>query len=344
MRSYSSSNLIGIALLTPWLLLDHPFFIQASIQPRHRQSPSSLAPNAAAIIESIYPRRTLSFLSKNHGYRSPLEYRGGALYEDSDDEEEEDSDEEEEDAFLDTFQEDDNANDFKEENGIDRAIGLYYNTPPLTKAYVTASCVLTLLGYLTNGNQFPSLLTLDWPKTLKLFQIWRPFTTFLNFGPFGLGYAMSMHFVWTYMSELERMSHNKPYDFWIMILFGMMSMLAGYSATRLDARFLGHNLSTFLVYVWSRTHEGVAVNMFGLFMTRAELLPYFFIAQTFLLEGELPWLDFLGILFGHIYFHLKTTSALRAPEPLITWYEQSPSAKTIREKYKAISSDFEIVG
>jgi hypothetical protein len=65
--------------------------------------------------------------------------------------------------------------------------------------------------------------------------------------------------------------------------------------------------------------------------------------QTFLLEGELPWLDFLGILFGHIYFHLKTTGVLEAPAFLQKWYKESPSAQGIRDKYKDISSDFEVV-
>ena len=62
--------------------------------------------------------------------------------------------------------------------------------------------------------------------------------------------------------------------------FGAECMVAGYSMMGLSPRFLGHNLSTFLVYVWSRYHEGLEVNMFELFNTRAELLPWFFLAQV----------------------------------------------------------------
>jgi hypothetical protein len=61
------------------------------------------------------------------------------------------------------------------------------------------------------------------------------------------------------------------------------------------------------------------------------------------LEGEPPVLDFYGIVFGHIYHHLKTIGMLRAPDRLVTWYEKSDQAKAIREKYKEISSDFEIL-
>ena len=108
-----------------------------------------------------------------------------------------------------------------------------------------------------------------------------------------------------------------------MIFFGMLSMVGGYPILKLSPRFLGHNLSTFLVYIWSRYHEGLEVNMFELFNTRAELLPWFFLAQTFLLEGELPLLDFLGIVFGHIYYHCKSIGLLRAPQPVVTWYKTS---------------------
>ena len=62
-----------------------------------------------------------------------------------------------------------------------------------------------------------------------------------------------------------------------------------------------------------------------------------------MLEGELPTLDFLGIVFGHIYHHCKTVGILRAPEGVVNWYTDSTAAKSIREKYKQISSDFEMV-
>lgn len=255
------------------------------------------------------------------------------------------SDESDEEEFDFEFEEDFDVvdDDFAEDNTLDRIIAAWKTTPPLTKAYLSASFAATMMGYLTNKNQFPKILTLEWKPTFKKLQLWRPLTAFLNFGPFGLGYVMTAHFVWTYMSTLERLNHHRPYDFWIMILFGCISMVAGYGFFRLEPRFLGHNLSTFLVYIWSRYHEGLEVNMFELFNTRAELLPWFFLAQTFLLEGEIPLLDFLGIVFGHIYHHCKTVNILRAPDFVIEWYNSdNPVASSIRNKYKHISSDFEM--
>jgi Derlin-2/3 len=276
--------------------------------------------------------------------------RGGAIADDVDDEEEDDD----EDDYLDDDDDDDDAessdfkfddeiaeSDFAEETTVDRILIAWKNTPPLTKGYLTASAAATIYGFLFGKNEFPTLLLLDWEKVLTRLQIWRPFTAFLNFGPLGIGYLMTAQFVWVYMSTLERLNHNRPYDFWIMILFGQLSMVIGYPLLKLRTSFLGHNLSTFLVYIWSRYHEGIEVNMFELFNTKAEMLPWMFLAQTFLLEGEPPILDFLGIVFGHLYHHCKAVGILRAPESLSKWYDESEAAKPIRELYKPISSDFD---
>lgn len=290
----------------------------------------------------------LSSTSYFHSHISHIP-RGGA-FDDTDDESDYDDD------FSDSdfdFDDDDGMfdfdmateDDFGDENTLSSIIEAYHKTPPLTKAYLTASFGAAILGYMTNKNDggFPSILQLDWKSVITKGQIWRPLTAFLNFGPLGLGYLMTAQFVWTYMSTLERLNHSTPYDFWLMMFFGAGCMVAGYSMMGLSPRFLGHNLSTFLVYVWSRYHEGLEVNMFELFNTRAELLPWFFLAQTFLLEGEVPVLDFLGIVFGHIYHHYKTTNVLRTPNFVINWYNgDNQYAQALREKYKTISSDFEM--
>mmetsp|Transcript_5082 Transcript_5082/g.7983 ORF Transcript_5082/g.7983 Transcript_5082/m.7983 type:complete len:339 (-) Transcript_5082:323-1339(-) len=271
--------------------------------------------------------------------QSILDARGGADNDEEESEDESESEDDDDDDLFDSFEDGEDSH-FKEIGTGDQLIDAYKKTPPLTKAYLTACFAAASAGFLFSGNQFPPLLSLDWNKVLKGFQVWRPFTSFLNIGTINIWYLMSLQFVWMYMGGLERLFHNKPYDFWIMILFGMVSMIVGYPTLKLDARFLGHNLSTYLVYIWSRMHEGVDVVVLELFHTRAEILPWFMLAQTFLLEGELPWLDFFGIVFGHIYYHLKTVGLLRAPKALQQWYEKSPSAKGIRNQYKEVSSDF----
>ena len=122
------------------------------------------------------------------------------------------SDEEDEDDFDDLFDVDDDEDlfsmdaadtDFTEESTMDRMLVHWSKTPPLTKAYISSSVALTALGYISkNGNEFPKYCTLDWKSTISKLQLWRPITAFLNFGPFGLGYIMTLQFVWTYMSTL----------------------------------------------------------------------------------------------------------------------------------------------
>lgn len=235
--------------------------------------------------------------------------------------------------------------DFSEQSTLSLAVQAFQKSPPLTKIYLTASFLCSAIGYAQNKNEFPSIFLLDWKATLTKMQLWRPITAFFNFGPLGLGWLMTAHFVWTYMSTLERLNHKEPYEFWYMIFFGCTSMVLGYTFLNIPPRFLGHNLSTFLVYVWSRYHEGLEVNMFEMFNTRAEMLPWFFLAQTFLLEGEVPMLDILGIVFGHVYHYLRGQGGIgRCPSVIKDWYKYGDDSfvEAIRSEYKKISSDFEM--
>ncbi|KAL7568393.1 hypothetical protein ACA910_012113 [Epithemia clementina (nom. ined.)] len=316
----------------------------SSQQPTQQQQPTppSVLSNRIGFVQNaVHPLQSIR--------QRAIDLRGGAgssRLDDHDDDEEDD--ELGDDDLLDLEDDEDDTvvgeQDFAEGNTLDLLAKAWSKTPPVTKLFLQASLITTTYGFLFQKNEFPKFLSLEWKPILYKLQYWRLLTSFLNFGPFGIGYFLTAHFVWTYMATLERLSHNKPYDFWIMLLFGKLCMVIGYPLLGLSPRFLGHNLSTFLVYIWSRYHEGVEVNLFELFNTRAELLPWIFLAQTFLLEGELPILDFLGIVFGHIYHHCKTVGLLRAPPSLVTWYKtsSSPLAVRIRNEYKTISSDFEV--
>lgn len=296
----------------------------------------------------------LSHQSQNHvlnscTQRQCLSLRAGAVY-DSDDDSDSDfdsdfSDDDDSDFDLDMADFDTVEDDFSEESSLSRAVDAFHKSPPVTKLYLTASFAATALGYFTNKNEYPPYLLLDWKKTFMKLQLWRPITAFLNFGPFNLGYVMTVHFVWTYMATLERLNHNTPYEFWWMMVYGCTSMCLGYKFLKLSPKFLGHNLSTFFVYVWSRYHEGLEVNMFEMFQTRAETLPWFFLAQTLLLEGEVPILDLLGIVFGHVYHYGRSVGIGKAPGFLKNWYENKDGGdlvKFIRGEYKKVGSDFEL--
>ncbi|KAJ8606282.1 hypothetical protein CTAYLR_010317 [Chrysophaeum taylorii] len=184
---------------------------------------------------------------------------------------------------------------------------------------------------------FDRWLTLDWRASLTRMQIWRPLTSFLFYGPFGLSYLLTIHFVWTYMSTLEKLAHAEPWEFALMMFFGAGLLLAGVSLGGMNSRFLGHNLSCFLVYIWARTFEGQEVNVMEFFNIKAELLPWFFAAQTYLLEHELPVSDLLGIAIGHLYVWTRQRDVLRTPDWLVRLFRSRPK---LMAKYEAMADEF----
>mmetsp|Transcript_25319 Transcript_25319/g.31200 ORF Transcript_25319/g.31200 Transcript_25319/m.31200 type:complete len:358 (-) Transcript_25319:252-1325(-) len=307
---------------------------------KYRKLSSTSYASSNTLVESGEPIMPV----RSHLSQKLAQIRGG--YDDDSDFESSDfdfSDDDDDDLFGLDVEGFDDSDDFSEQSTLSRAWNAFTESPPLTKIYLSSSFIASVIGYVQNNNDFPSYFLLDWNLTLRKAQFWRPITAFLNFGPLGLGWLMTAHFVWTYMSTLERLNHDTPYEFWYMIFFGCTSMVFGYTFLKIPPRFLGHNLSTFLVYVWSRYHEGLEVSMFEMFNTRAEMLPWFFLAQTFLLEGEFPILDLLGIVFGHVYHYLRGVGGIgRCPSIVKEWYENSDDdvAKAVRSEYKKISSEF----
>jgi hypothetical protein len=73
------------------------------------------------------------------------------------------------------------------------------------------------------------------------------------------------------MAQLEKLSYKHPQDFFTMMAFGAATLMAGYQILGLSTKFLGHNLSTFLVYIWARMFEGTDVNVMDLFLLKAEV-------------------------------------------------------------------------
>lgn len=170
--------------------------------------------------------------------------------------------ERDEDVEVDDGDGDDGRMDGAQQNQMVASIGdLWSKTPPMTQVYVGSSLLLTVASFLLNKNSWPDVLNLEWGAVLTKFQLWRPLTSFLFFGPLGLNYLLTIHFVWTYMAQLEKLNYKKPEEFFVMMAFGAVALLVGYTLTGLSPKFLGHNLSTFLVYIWARIFEGTDVNV-----------------------------------------------------------------------------------
>jgi len=104
-----------------------------------------------------------------------------------------------------------NQGDFDGENTFARQMqSAIEKTPPVTQAFLTLSIGATLASFALNNNRFPDFLLLDWAQVVTRGQIWRLFTAFLYFGPLDISFALTVQFVWQYMSQLEKVHHKEP--------------------------------------------------------------------------------------------------------------------------------------
>lgn len=213
---------------------------------------------------------------------------------------------------------------------------IWSKTPPITQIYIGSSMLITILSFILNKNKWPEILHFDW-KSIITGQIWRLYTSFLFLGQLDMFYPLTVQFVWQHMSQLEKLNYNKPEEFLIMLLFGASTLITLYSFLGISMKFLGHNLATFLVYIWSRVFEGSDINFMDIITLKSEMLPWFFCAQTFLLEREIPFADLIGIVVGHFYHYLSQKHILVAPAILKDWF----SSDYMKLKYARFKNDFE---
>ena len=66
--------------------------------------------------------------------------------------------------------------------------------------------------------------------------------------------------------------------------------------------FLGHALSSSLVYIWSRRNPEVRLSFLGLLVFTAPYLPWVLALFSLVLHGTVPKDDIMGIVIGHSKF------------------------------------------
>lgn len=239
---------------------------------------------------------------------------------------------------------DDEARDALEESlddmvDADGALGrlssVVRSTPLVTRAYLAGSIALTLLCAALTQNHWPKVLDLKWGGVLRG-QVWRLVTPFLFLGPLNIFWLFNVHVCWSQMATLEKMMYKAPEDFLTMILFGSAALLGLYGATGLSPKMLGINLMCFTTYIWARCFEGQQINVMDVFNVPAELLPWFFAAQSWIMEGELPITDFMGIAVGHVYMQLKQANAIKSPAPLRNFFKRP----FLKRHYRRLGKDF----
>lgn len=220
---------------------------------------------------------------------------------------------------------------------VENAKTVWRKTPPMTQVYLASSVVATVLTAIVNSNRWPEFLEFNWFAVLAKGQIWRFYTSFLYFGALDVFYPLTLQFVWQHMSQLEKLNYKRPAEFLCMVLFGAASLIGIYSILGVSPHFLGHNLATYMVYIWSRVFEGTDVNFMDLVTLKSEMIPWFFCLQSLVLEREIPVADLLGIAVGHVYYYLKQKKLLEVPAKVNELF----SMPLVQRKYEKYKSDFE---
>ena len=64
----------------------------------------------------------------------------------------------------------------------------------------------------------------------------------------------------------------------------------------------------------------------------------FFCAQTWVMEGELPFSDMLGIVVGHLYHYLSKKKGLKPPSFIRNLF----ASPNLKKRYGVFKDDFHV--
>lgn len=131
-------------------------------------------------------------------------------------------------------------------------------------------------------------------------QYWRLLTTFLYFGPFSLDLLFHVYFLQRYARLLEESSGRSPAHFSWLLVYAMAFLLV--LSPFVSMPFLGHPLSSTLVYIWSRRNPETRLSFLGLLVFTAPYLPWVLMGFSLVMHGTVPKDEIMGVVIGHIWY------------------------------------------
>jgi Derlin-2/3 len=66
--------------------------------------------------------------------------------------------------------------------------------------------------------------------------------------------------------------------------------------------FLGHPLSSTLVYIWSRRNPDTRLSFLGLLVFTAPYLPWVLMGFSLVVHGNIPKDEIMGVVIGHVWY------------------------------------------
>ncbi|KAJ2895924.1 hypothetical protein MKZ38_006042 [Zalerion maritima] len=131
-------------------------------------------------------------------------------------------------------------------------------------------------------------------------QYWRLITTFLYFGPLSLDLVFHVYFLQRYSRLLEESSGRSPAHFSWLLLYSMTCLIA--VSPLISIPFLGHPLSSTMVYIWARRNPDTRLSFLGLLVFTAPYLPWVLMGFSLVLHSTIPKDEILGVVIGHIWY------------------------------------------
>lgn len=166
------------------------------------------------------------------------------------------------------------------------------------------SALLQLQGCLRQVSSKPALSLGSSLNTsssnLTFAQYWRLLTTFLYFGPLSLDLVFHVFFLQRYSRLLEESSGRSPAHFSWLLLYATTCLIC--ASPLVSMPFLGHPLSSTLVYIWSRRNPDTRLSFLGLLVFTAPYLPWVLMCFSLVLHGTIPKDEIMGVVIGHVWY------------------------------------------
>ncbi|KAE8258469.1 hypothetical protein A4X13_0g1667 [Tilletia indica] len=174
--------------------------------------------------------------------------------------------------------------------------------PPITKIWAASALAISLAEHVRLVDTYQLFYT---PRLVgpPSWQFWRPLTSFLWFGKFGIDLVFHLFFFMRYSRMLEETNYiNRRADYLCLLGFSAAVLLVLGPAFSLP--FLASPLAIVLVYIWSRRNRHVRLSLFGIIVVTAPYLPWSLVACSWLInyDSRLIMGDLLGIFVGHLFY------------------------------------------
>ena len=173
------------------------------------------------------------------------------------------------------------------------------NIPPITRIWAGLAVLTAIAEHVHLVSSFQ--LWFSFRLVFHKLELWRVFTCFIYFGPFGIDFIFHLFFFMRYSRMLEENSFaGRKADYtWLLVVSSTLLLLLSPLAAQ---PFLGGPLAFVLVYIWSRRNRHIRLSLFGIITITAPYLPWSLVAFGWILHGKMSAVaaDLMGIAVGHI--------------------------------------------